>query len=299
MVSGVVLVWLFGSRYDPPLTVFEACLMMMRQVWGLTQQPVLSPPIAGYVVLGLAISGLWAGGRGLTAWWRTRRLLSRSALYRPGRWPALDAALRTLPHIQRRLRTLAAVPPVACTVGLWRPQIVLSVGLLAELSPAELCAVLGHEWGHVRCRDPLRLALLRFCGAALWFVPIVRALAHDSALAMEDAADDVAVALTDQPLELAAALVKTARAQASRRSVPVPALGGEQVITARVERLLAVTPPQPPQRHVRTWVGSVLIATALSAVLLLSRQPVVAATPAALGTSEPLLTCPMRTPQGS
>ena len=115
-------------------TVFETCWMMMRQVWGRPSQYAESFPSVGLFVLMLLASGAWAGWRSLTAWWRTRQLLTRSEPYHSGRWPALDAALRTLPAVPQRLRTLATAHPVACTMGLWRPQMVLSAGLIADLS---------------------------------------------------------------------------------------------------------------------------------------------------------------------
>lgn len=298
VVSSVTLVWLFGSRSTPPMTILAACVMMMQQVWGLTYQPVTSPAFTGFILLGLVASATWAGGRGLWAWWRTRRLLARSALYSPGCWPTLDAALAALPHAQQRLRTLTTAHPVACTVGLWRPQIVLSTGLIAALSATELGAVLGHEWGHVHHRDPRRRALLRFCSDLVWFVPIVRVLAQDSARVMEDAADDMAVALTQQPLDLAAALVKTAQAQAQLRWSPAPALGGEHTVTARVERLLAIAPAQPLPRHYRAWAASAMVAACLLALLILPSQLVVAATSAPpLAPQLPIMACPLDTQQ--
>ena len=299
VVSSVTLVWLFGSRSTPPMTILAACVTMMQQVWGFTSQPVTSPAFAGFILLGLVASATWAGGRGLRAWWRTRRLLARSAPYSPGRWPTLDAALATLPHARQRLQTLTTAHPVACTVGLWRPQMVLSTGLIAALSPPELGAVLGHEWGHVHHRDPLRRALLQFCSDLGWFVPIVRVLAQDSARVMEDAADDMAVALTNQPLDLAAALVKAARAQVQLRWPPAPALGGEHTVTARVERLLAVAPVQPPRRHYRSWAASAVVAACLLALLILPRQLVAAATSAPpLAPRLPIMACHMEAREG-
>ena len=298
VVSGVVLAWLLGNRNTPPMTMLDACLMMMRQFWGLTLQQVTAPAIAAGLVLGLVGSGAWAGGRSLLAWWRTRRLLAHSVSYCPGRWSTLDAALATLPPGPWRLRTLSTTHPVACTVGLWRPQIVLSADLVAALTPAELGAVIGHEWGHVCRRDPLRLALLQFCSTALWFLPIIRAFTHDSTRAMEDAADDSAVALTQAPLELAAALVKTAKAQARLHWSPVPALGGEQVVTERVERLLALAPARPPQQHARTWAVSTVIAACLLGFLIVPQQPVVAAMPVLpFGPQPSMMACPMGTQQ--
>jgi beta-lactamase regulating signal transducer with metallopeptidase domain len=166
------------------------------------------------------------------------------------------------------------------------------------LAPAELGAVLGHEWGHVCRRDPLRIALLQFWSTVLWFVPILRVLAHDSARAMEDAADDAAVFLTDQPLELAAALVKTAQAQARSSWSPVPAISGEHTVTARVERLLALEPAQPPRQHARTWVISAVVAICLLGLLSLPRQPGVAAMPVVPFVPQPaMMTCHMDTQQ--
>lgn len=296
VVSGLALAVLLGSRSDPPLTVFEACLMMMRQIWGITLQQVARPSFAPVLMLGLMVSATWAIGRSLRAWWRTRCLLVSSVPYYPGRWPILDAALTILPPRRWRLRTLSTLRPVACTVGLWHPQIVLSAGLMGMLTPAELRAVLGHEWGHVRQRDPLRITLLRFWSTALWFVPIIRTLARDSARAMEDAADDVAVCLTAQPLELAAALVKTAKAQIQRHWSPVPAIGGEQVVSERVERLLALTPPCPPRQPMRTWIASAGITVCLLGLLILPRQPVVAAmTSQSFGPPPSMMTCHMDT----
>lgn len=297
VVSGVTLAWLLGKHSVPPMTVLDACLMMMRQVWGITHRYVASPPFTGVLTLVLVASGAWAGGRSLAAWWCTQRLLAGSEPYRHGRWPTLDVALATLPHVRRRLRMLGAAHPVACTVGLWRPHIVLSAGLIAALSSTEIGAVLGHEWGHVSRRDPLRLALLRFWSAVLWFLPIVRALAQESARSMEDAADDVAVALTNQPLDLAAALVKTAQAQARPRWSPVPALGGEHMVTERVERLLEIVPARPRRRHHRAWAISALVAACLLGLILLSRQPVAAAPARLSAPQSSMMLCPMDTPQ--
>jgi D-alanyl-D-alanine endopeptidase (penicillin-binding protein 7) len=163
---------------------------------------------------------------------------------------------------------------------------------MAALTPAELGAVIGHEWGHVCRRDPLRIALLQFWSTALWFLPIVRRLARDSARAMEDAADDVAVSLTAQPLELAAALVKTAKAQVQLHWSPVPALGGDQVVTERVERLLELAPASPPRQHAPTWAASAMIATCLFGLLLLPKQPAMAAMSTLPFTPQPArMTC--------
>ena len=63
VVSGVTLAWLLGKHSVPPMTMLDACLMMMRQVWGITHRYVASPPFTGVLTLVLVASGVWAGGR--------------------------------------------------------------------------------------------------------------------------------------------------------------------------------------------------------------------------------------------
>jgi hypothetical protein len=52
VVSGTTLVWLVNHRQTFPRTVFEACLMMRRQVWGTTPQFVSGFPFAVYSCCG-------------------------------------------------------------------------------------------------------------------------------------------------------------------------------------------------------------------------------------------------------
>lgn len=299
VVIGVPLGWFLGSRHDLPMTMRSACALL-QQGWGLAAWQGRAPAFATLFVFVLLASAAWAGMRHLLAWRRTRRLVARSVLYHPEHWPALEMALTGLPHCRQRLRTVATSRTVACTVGLWRHHILLSTGLLTALSPAEIRAVVSHEWGHISRRDPLRLVLLRWCSELLWFLPIVRVFAQESARAMEEAADDVAVVLTAQPLDLAAALVKAAQAQALPHWSAVSVLGGELGVTARVERLLDVAPPRTRRRHARDWVVSGVVATCLLVLLVVPRQPDVAAALAPLLAHQPHTHrgCSMPLPQG-
>jgi len=298
VLSGVILMARGSYRPDAPATLLETCWAMMQQFWGIMPQHDLPSPFALITILLMLASGMWAGGRWLTTWHRTRRMLAHTQPYRPGRWPSLDTALAMLPQGRQRLRVLEAPYLVACTLGLWRPRILLSTGMIETLSATEMGSVIGHEWGHVMRRDPLRVALLRGCRDALWFLPILGAFAQESTRAMEDAADDVAVALINQPLALAAALVKTAKAQLPSRRLPAPALGGEHTVTERVERLLQVAPVRLPRWHARAWSMSFVTAMCLLSLFILSRHPVAATTSMPLFAPQPgVMMCPTLTAQ--
>lgn len=97
--------------------------------------------------------------------------------------------------------------PRAFCHGLLRPRIYLSSGTLAALSPAELQALLAHERHHARRRDPLRLAVARILGGALYFLPVLPRLLERYAAEAELAADEAALRDGQDAAALAAALL--------------------------------------------------------------------------------------------
>lgn len=97
--------------------------------------------------------------------------------------------------------------PRAFCHGLLRPRIYLSSGILAALSPAELGALLAHERHHARRRDPLRLAVARVLGSALFFLPVLPRLLARYADEAELAADEAALRDGQDVAALAAVLL--------------------------------------------------------------------------------------------
>jgi beta-lactamase regulating signal transducer with metallopeptidase domain len=78
-------------------------------------------------------------------------------------------------------------------IGLLRPRIVVSTGLVNLLDRAELDAVLAHEASHQRRRDPLRLMVASVAIRGLFFVPALTDLARAARLTTEVEADAAAV----------------------------------------------------------------------------------------------------------
>jgi len=144
-----------------------------------------------------------------------------------------------------------------CLPGI-RSQIVVSVGTLDLLGPAELTAVLAHERAHLRARHDL--VLIPFTSLRRAF-PRSRmtAQAHRTvALLVEMMADDRALRVRGLVArELATALLRFGTAGTD--GAPAGALAvGEGELTARVNRLL--TPPQPLPHAIQ---GAVVLAAAL------------------------------------
>lgn len=189
-------------------------------------------------VLGLAVARTLAARR------RHRDLLDLLATP----WPAMAGA-----------RVLAHPLPVAyCLPGL-RSRLVLSEGILATLSPAELAAVLAHERTHLRERhDLVVLPFVAWGATAPWVPGMARAQAAVAAL-VEMRADDVAAASAGiTPLADALRQVGGAATAAGDRT-----LGPFSAATAgRLGRLQR--DPRPPAWYLRAVPR--LVALALVAV---------------------------------
>ena len=144
-------------------------------------------------------------------------------------WPAVPGA-RVLDH---------PVPVAYCLPGR-RSRLVLSVGALRALDPAQVVAVLAHERAHLRERHDLVVLPFVAWGATAPFVRGMVCAQVAVAALIEMRADDVAAART-RPPQLACAL------QTVGGAAPAAALGSFS--TALDRRLARITGP------VRSAVG--------------------------------------------
>jgi Zn-dependent protease with chaperone function len=131
-----------------------------------------------------------------------------------------------------------------CLPGI-RSQIVVSVGTLDLLAPAELTAVLAHERAHLRARHDLVLIPFTSLRRALPRSRVIAQSYRTVALLVEMMADDRALRVRGLlARELATALLRFGTAGSD--GAPAGALAAaEGELTARVNRLLAPQPPLP------------------------------------------------------
>lgn len=201
---------------------------------------------------------------------RLGSLLAGFALFGVLCW-VLVMAFVTAVHARRRQRELLALlahgdpkapgalvvdyPAAAayCLPGI-RSQIVVSVGTLDLLAPAELAAVLAHERAHLRARHDLVLIPFTSLRRAFPRSRVICQAYRTVALLVEMMADDRALRVRGLfARELATALLRFGTATSGCAPAPVGALGAaEGELTARVNRLL--TPPRPLSRMVQASV---------------------------------------------
>ena len=153
-----------------------------------------------------------------------------------------------------------------CLPGI-RSQIVVSVGTLDLLAPAELAAVLAHERAHLRARHDL--VLIPFTSLRRTFPRsgVITQAHRTVALLVEMMADDRALRVRGLVArELATALLRFGTAGAQCPAGALSAAEGE--LTARVNRLLA--PPPPLSRAAQAVVVLTAAALVLTPLLLLA-----------------------------
>lgn len=168
---------------------------------------ILVPALVTAVSLLSVGFGAWRGARAVRRW------LERSALG-PG---------------PERSLIVGGSGVVVAAAGLRAPRVVVSAGALLSLDDAELRAGLHHEWGHVVRRHRYISLLGQGCRAVSRFLPGGAAALSALQLHLERDADAYAVRQTGDPLALASAICKAAKAEAMPSGPAFAGLGGSSV----------------------------------------------------------------------
>ena len=168
---------------------------------------------------------------------------------------------------------LLALDGIAGPFAAGRRTVVLPRRSLVELNPTQVRAVVAHELGHLRRRDPLWQWTARLLENALFFQPLNRLCRRGLEEAAEWASDDLArLSLgSGRPLAESIAAVSRWAVEAG----PSPALSRRPgMVTDRVARLLGPAPQaEPPMFSLRLGVVALVVLAALLAPAHHSRNP--------------------------
>ncbi|MEM9665753.1 MAG: M56 family metallopeptidase, partial [Bacteroidota bacterium] len=125
-----------------------------------------------WVVVGWLVGMVLLSIRLLGGWTLTRRLVASGARV-DGTWQRRFDALRGRMHVEqavRFLQTSRVSGPVV--IGSLRPVVLVPMGLLAGLPPAQVELILLHELAHIRRHDYLVNLLQSMAEVALFFHPV-------------------------------------------------------------------------------------------------------------------------------
>ena len=167
----------------------------------------------------------------------------------------LTASIGRIAPAGRRLIRTDSELPRAFLVGVQKPRIILTQGLLQKLTPTERRAVIRHEIAHARAGDLARRLILTLLASVHLPQTRQRLLRHWNQAA-EERADD-RVASRGQGLDLASALVKILRDQVPGSSAQAHSMGADSADVARRIRRLA---DKPGESRIARWPERSLIA---------------------------------------
>ena len=154
------------------------------------------------------------------------------------------------------------------TVGVLRPRVLLPAAADAW-SPERLRAVLVHELGHVRRRDPLVQLAAQLACALYWWNPLAWLAAARLRIEREHACDDLVLGAGIRPSSYAADLLEVARALSATGAARISAVGmaDRSWTEARLHRILD---PAVPRRPLGAGVRLTAWGAALAAAAMLA-----------------------------
>lgn len=152
-----------------------------------------------------------------------------------------------------------ATPAAYCLPGRSH-RVVVTRGAIAELTAAELHAVLAHERAHIQGQHHLTTGILHAFRRAFPGLPLARAAYERATVLLEMAADDRALRGRD-PRDLASAMCKMAAGQVPHAELAA----GTTAIVDRAERMLC--PPPDPRRLTLAGTALLILAIPLLPVL--------------------------------
>lgn len=214
------------------------------------------PLLVGLWSLGCAIMTLRLGSGWLwTLRWRRRG--SPAPTFWSEHLPMLSHRL----GLKRRVRLLAShLVDSPMALGLWKPVILVPMGLFSGMKPELLEALLVHELAHIRRHDYLVNLLQSFVEATLFYHPAVWWISRRIRTEREILADDLAAKALGEPRRLALALNTLDDLQPLLTTPALAASGGH--LMNRIEHLLQ--PAKDPRKtSTLAWAAPAFLAMAL------------------------------------
>lgn len=247
---------IFG--WDIPFNLLWLCNHWMSRLGWLSM---------GHVLMALVLL-TFAG----TGWLLFDRMIKTSAAVRKLRSLEDGAMSRKLEVRYRHLKQPRFIvvdkpSPVAFTIGLWKPCIVLSTGLLMMLDAEEERAVVYHEVHHLWHRDPLKTTLLSVFAVMMPYIPVLKHTSKHYNIIREILADNEAIERTGNAAGIGSALLKLIRACPEPwriRETAIQSSFADTSVNVRISRLL------DPEQDVTLTLPRYAVFISATVILLLS-----------------------------
>jgi GWxTD domain-containing protein len=219
----------------------------------------VAPWLAPFWIAGVCLCYV----RDAAGWISVGRLRGRGVCRAPERWQAEMVRLGARMRISRTTQLLeSCMVETPVVLGFLRPVILVPVGLLAGLPANQVEAILLHELAHVRRGDYLVNSLQRLVEGLLFYHPAAWWISRVIRIEREHCCDDMAVAMSGDAHEYAAALAALEHNRWTGREPVLAATGGNLV--NRIRRLLY---PNGPRAVWSPLLGSTVVLVIAAGVL--------------------------------
>lgn len=204
VISGTIFLqmgyylWSVFMGWDIRFNLIAVCQSWLKRI-GLSSLEYMLDALVIYTFIFL----IWKIS---SQWYQTARMQKHLALYKNSKLTTDMNA--TYSQGENRFTIVSHPVPLAITMGLMHPKIVLSTGLMHLLNEDELEAVIAHEMAHVKSRDPLTIFIMTLCASTIRYIPILKWLNQQFHIIKELAADEFAIEKQETPVHLGSALLK-------------------------------------------------------------------------------------------
>ncbi|MBP6826798.1 MAG: hypothetical protein KA165_09615 [Saprospiraceae bacterium] len=142
------------------------------------------------------------------------------------------------------------------TIGFWKPVILFPVGLLAQLSPAQVEVLLLHELAHIRRHDYLVNLFQLGLEVLFFYHPLFWLLSREARSRREYCCDDLVVRHTSDPILYASTLTNLQLSFLHVQNQFTMNATGKSNFTERILRIAGIT----PKRSMRSnWFAILLL----------------------------------------
>lgn len=202
------------------------------------------------------------------------RLARRGAVVADERVSAIARAIVERLRIRSAIRVLqSAHADIPMVVGWLKPVVLVPVGLLASMAPAELEMLLAHELAHIRRYDTVVNLAQTIVETLLFFHPAVWWISARVREERENCCDDVAIAACGQDRLAYGAMLL--RLEESRGTVVLAAAATDGSLLRRVRRIV-VGPPTRVDLGA-TWFAGIATMVAVLSIVAFGGTHVIAA----------------------
>ncbi len=189
----------------------------------------------------LCASLLWL--RLLGGWWLAQRL-RRQGVSLPG-----EALQNLCDNWAKKLKIRQKIAFLESsrigeplTLGFWKPVVLFPVGMLAQLSPAQVEALLLHELAHIRRHDYLVNLFQLSLEVCFFYHPLFWLLSKEARTRREFCCDDVVLRHTSNPILYAKTLTDLQLSFVHTQNHFAMNATGKSQFTERILRIAGITP---------------------------------------------------------